>query len=175
MFVTLEGGVVVIDYQDLMRRAYQLADDRSTDISTKVGAVLVDPVDGEVMVAGVNSFTDPDMASDSRNYERPRKYQVTEHAERAAIYSAAKCGTPTKGLIMVCFWACCSDCARAIVLAGVPLVVAHKQAFEKTPERWREEIDIGLEILAGGGVTYHLFDGDINGVENLFNGEVWCP
>ena len=76
---------------------------------------------------------------------------------------------------MVCPWACCSDCARAIVLAGIPLVVAHKQAFAMTPERWREEIAVGLEILEGGGVTYHLLDSKIGEVENLFNGEVWYP
>lgn len=164
-----------MDYQDLMRRAYQIACDESTDTSTKNGAILVDPVDGEAMVAGVNSFTNSDMASESRNYERPRKYQVTEHAERAAIYKAAKRGIPTKGLIMVCPWACCSDCARGIVLAGIPLVVAHKQAYERTPQRWRDEVAVGLEILLGAGVTYHLFDGDISGVENLFDGEVWYP
>jgi dCMP deaminase len=167
---------VAIDYQDLMREAYQLAYDESTDTSTKNGAVLVDPVDGYIMVGGVNSFTDADMASESRNYERPRKYQVTEHAERAVIYKAARQGTATKGLIMVCPWACCSDCARGIVLAGIPLVVAHKQAYDKTPERWREEVIVGLEILEGGGVTYYQYDNEnIGGVENLFNGEVWYP
>lgn len=164
-----------MDYQDLLRSAYQLACDESTDISTKVGAMLIDPIDGHIMVGGVNSFTDPDMASDSQNYERPRKYKVTEHAERAAIYKAARRGIPTKGLIMVCPWACCSDCARGIALAGIPLVVAHKQAYEKTPQRWRDEVDVGMEILSGAGVTYYLFDGDINGVENLFNGEIWYP
>jgi dCMP deaminase len=158
-----------------MRRAYQLADDQSTDTSTKVGALLIDPVDGVVLTAGVNAFTNLDMANDPRNYERPRKYKVTEHAERASIYSAAKCGIRTEGLTMVCPWACCSDCARAIVLAGIPLVVAHQQAYDKTPDRWREEVDVGIEILTGGGVEYRLLDAEIGDVENLFNGEVWYP
>jgi dCMP deaminase len=158
-----------------MREAYQLAYDESTDTSTKNGALLVDPVDRHVVVDGVNAFTNSDMASEARNYERPRKYQVTEHAERMVIYKAAKRGIRTEGLIMVCPWVGCSDCARAIVLAGIPLVVAHKQLFDKTPDRWREEIDAGLEILEGGGVTYYLLDSEIGGVENLFNGEVWYP
>ena len=164
-----------MDYREFMRSAYKLAYEESTDTSTKNGALLIHPVDETTMVGGVNSFADPDMASDVRNYERPRKYQVTEHAERAVIYKAAKSGIRTRGLIMVCPWACCSDCARAIVLSGIPLVVAHKQAFAMTPDRWQEEIDIGLEILEGGGVTYHLLDSEIGGVENLFNGEVWYP
>jgi dCMP deaminase len=164
-----------MDYQELMREAYQLSHDESTDTSTKNGALLVDPVDRHVVLGGVNAFTNSDMASEARNYERPRKYQVTEHAERAVIYKAAKRGVCTEGLIMVCPWACCSDCARGIVLAGIKLVVAHKQAFAMTPARWQEEIDVGLEILEGGGVTYHLLDSEIGGVENLFNGEVWYP
>ena len=164
-----------MDYQELMRSAYQLASKESTDTSTKNGALLIDPVDGEVVAGGVNSFAAPGMSSDLRNYVRPRKYQVTEHAERAVIYRAAWHGTRTEGLIMVCPWACCSDCARGIVLAGIKLVVAHKQAFAMTPDRWREEIDVGLEILEGGGVTYYLLDSKIGDVKNLFDGEVWYP
>lgn len=163
------------DYRDLMRQAYQLANDKSTDTSTKVGALLITPVYRSFVAGGVNAFTDLSMANDPRNHERPRKYKVTEHAERAVIYSVAKYGGRTEGLTMVCPWACCSDCARGIVLAGISLVVAHKQAFDKTPERWREEIDIGIEILTDGGVEYELLDAEIGDVENLFNGEVWYP
>jgi dCMP deaminase len=164
-----------MDYQELMRSAYQLASEESTDTSTKNGALLIDPVDGEVMAGGVNSFAAPAMASDLGNYMRPRKYQVTEHAERAVIYKAAQRGIRTDGLIMVCPWACCSDCARGIVLAGIKLVVAHKQASDRTPDRWRDEIDVGLEILEDGGVTYYLLDSKIGNVKNLFDGEVWYP
>ena len=157
-----------------MREAYRLASEKSTDTSTKVGAVLIDP-DGRILVSGVNAFTNPSMAQDPRNRERPRKYKVTEHAERAAIYKAACTGITTTGLTMVCPWACCPDCARGIVLAGIPLVVAHQQAYNMTPERWREEVSIGIEILEGSGVRYILYDGIIGGVENLFDGRIWCP
>ena len=163
-----------MNFKDLMREAYQVALEESTDTSTKNGAVLVDS-DGRVLVGGANAFTNPAMADDPRNRERPRKYQVTEHAERAAIYEAARAGIAVSGLTMVCPWACCSDCARGIVLAGIPLVVAHKQAYDMTPERWREEVAVGIEILKGSGVEYMLYDGKIGGVQNLFNGEVWQP
>lgn len=157
---------------NLLRQAYQLAR-CSTDISTKNGALLVR--DGRVIVGGVNSFTNAGQALDPRNHERPRKYKVTEHAERAAIYKAARQGIATEGLIMVCPWASCPDCARAIVLAGISLVIVHKQAHDRTPPRWREEIALGLEILRDRGVGYLLFDGQIGGVKNLFNGEMWYP
>lgn len=168
-----------MNYQKLMREAYQVAANESTDTSTKNGALLIDPLvevfEGFILAHGVNSFTDSGMASNLENFERPRKYQVTEHAERAVIYTAARRGICTEGLIMVCPWACCSDCARAIVLAGITLVVAHKQAQDKTPKRWQEEVEVGMEILQGGGVEYQLFDGNIQGVDNLFDGKVWQP
>lgn len=173
MCATFEVEVVEIDMRDLLRRAYQLAC-TSTDTSTKNGALLITR-EGVVVVDGVNAFTDGEQILDPRNYERPRKYKVTEHAERAAIYKAARLGIPTKGLLMVCPWASCPDCARAIVLAGIIRVIGHRQAYDKTPLRWQEEVAFGLEILRGGGVAYQMFDGQIGGVENLFDGRIWCP
>jgi dCMP deaminase len=175
MFVTFKERVVETDmnHRDLLRQAYQLARE-STDTSTKNGALLVAHT-GQILAGGVNSFTDAEQALDPQNYERPRKYKVTEHAERAVIYKAARLGIGTEGLIMVCPWASCPDCARAIVLAGIPLVVGHRQAYNKTPPRWLEEVALGLEILQGGGVTYQMFDGSIGGVVNLFDGEFWMP
>jgi dCMP deaminase len=170
MYAIFEEGVVVI--RDLLRQAYQLAY-TSTDTSTKNGALLVG--EGRIIVGGVNAFTDAEQALDPRNHERPRKYKVTEHAERAAIYEAARLGICTDGLIMVCPWAACPDCARAIKLAGIRSVVVHKQAHDRTPPRWREETALGLEILCGGGVLYQMFDGQIGDVENLFDGRVWHP
>lgn len=164
-----------MDYKNLLRDAYQLAYDESTDTSTKVGALLVDPIDGHILLSGVNSFTNPEMAANSENYERPRKYKVTEHAERAAIYKAARDGVQTRGAIMVATWACCPDCARAIVLAGIPLVVSDQRTYDMAPDRWKEELAIGIEILQGAGVTYYLHEGDISGVEALFDGKVWYP
>ncbi len=167
--------MVTEKYIHLMREAYKEAHCMSTDISTKVGAVLVGLFGPTIFTRGVNSFVDVKMANDPRNHERPRKYQVTEHAERAAIYRAAKLGLCTKGLTMVCPWAACPDCARAIVLAGITMVVAHQQVHDKTPERWHEEMAVGREILERGGVEYHLLNARISNVENLFDGKIWYP
>lgn len=165
-----------VDLRDLMRCAYKLAHAESTDTSTKVGAVLVDSDTGRIVSSGVNAFTDSSMALDPRNRERPRKYKVTEHAERAAIYKAARLGIATEGLIMVCPWACCPDCARATVLAGLTAVYGHKQAYDKTPLRWCEEVNLGIEILRGGGVSYYFLDAELGeNTVNLFDGEIWYP
>lgn len=179
MFATYGGGVAVTKttnqvFQELMFRAYEVAFNESTDTNTKIGALLIN-AKGGILVSGANAFIDPAMTDVPANHERPRKYKLTEHAERASIYKAAMLGIPLQGQTMVCPWACCTDCARAIVLSGIKLVVAHQQAYDMTPERWQEEVSLGIEILEGGGVSYMLYDGEIGGIENLFNGKIWCP
>jgi len=179
MFAICEEEVVATKltnpvFRDSMLMAYEIAAKESTDTSTKNGAVIIND-DGDVLAYGANAFIDPAMAAIVENHERPRKYKITEHAERAAIYRATMLGIPLDGRTMVCPWACCSDCARGIVLSGIRLVIAHQQAFDLTPERWREEVDLGIEILESCGVSYTLYDGAIGGVENLFNGGIWRP
>jgi len=160
--------------KNLLREAYRLAAEKSTDHSTKVGAIISD-WEGSIVISGVNAFTNAQQTQKKENHERPRKYKVTEHAERAAIYKAARAGFSTEGHVLICPWASCPDCARAVVLAGITLVVGHKQALERTPERWKEDIAIGMEIMKGSDVSYILYDGEIGGIENLFDGEIWLP
>lgn len=171
MFVTLKGDLVEINQQYLLRRAYNLAAN-SNDKSTKLGALLIDNSEC-VLMSGVNSMP-IDMVNDPINHERPRKYAITEHAERAAIYAAVKVGLSTNNLIMVTPLAACPDCARAIVLAGIKLIVTHKQAFLRLPERWLEAMAIGSEILEAGGVEHMMFDGGVGAINLLF-GETWTP
>jgi dCMP deaminase len=158
----------------IMARAYGHAV-YSNDRSTKNAALLVKRLDPLPLAMGVNHFVPGFPDTDETLHERPLKYRVTEHAERAAIYDAAANGVATYGLTMVCPWACCSDCARAIVLSGIRTVVGHKQAADMTPPRWKEEVDMGLDILARGGVKFICLDAKIGHVKNLFNGEVWLP
>ena len=161
------------DATEFLRLAYNLAHKKSDDPSTEVGAVVVRK--GEVLVSGVNHMPARSLCFDKANLERPYKYKLIEHAERDAVYTAARCGVALDGSVMFAPWAACSDCARAIVLSGIDHVVAHYQAIEQTPKRWKEEIEIGLLIFDAAGVSYVLFDGNIGGVENLFDGKIWYP
>ena len=74
---------------------------------------------------------------------------------------------------MVAPWAACADCARAIVKAGIPLVVRSKRMQEASPPRWLESIAVGDEILQKGGVAIYEWPGKIGGMSILFNGEPW--
>lgn len=159
------------EIRDKFRRVYNLAS-RSDDTSTKNGAIIVDQ--GWNVASGFNSVL-PTFKKDPESYKRPRKYAVTEHAERACIYDAVKRCIDIKGLLMVANWVACPDCARAILLSGIGAVMCHKQCMEKTPEHWKEQVDLGLKILTDGGVAVHQWDGEVGGVEALMNGEVWYP
>lgn len=95
---------------------------RSKDRSTKVGCVIVGP-DNEIRSTGYNSFPRGINDDVEERHQRPEKYVWTEHAERNAIYAAARTGTPTDGCRAFLPWFPCMDCARAIVQAGIKEVV----------------------------------------------------
>jgi len=159
--------------KDYLGYAYDLAKVHSQDKSTQVGVAITR--DGRFICDGVNRFPG-NLGDDPRNHERPRKYKLIEHAERDAVFCAARNGFGLEGATMFAPWAACSDCARAIVFAGIECVVAHWQAIKQTPERWQEEIELGMEIFKAGGVEYIMYDGSIgNGATNLFDGKIWYP
>jgi dCMP deaminase len=165
--INVETGHIV----DKMRAAY-LAALKSTDRSTKIGAVLVDS--GWNVVTRCNSHI-TGYGDEPSHHERPLKYQITEHAERAVILEAARQGIKTEGLTLVANWVCCPDCARAIVLAGIRQVISHRQCMDRNRPEWKPMIDTGLEILRRGGVELIVWDGVIGDIENLNGGQVWRP
>ncbi len=103
---------------------------KSKDRSTKVGAVIVGP-DHEIRSTGFNGFPRGIDDDDNDRHTRPAKYAWTEHAERNAIYNAARCGVSTNGCIMYLNWepAPCSECSRAIIQAGITTVVGPDITF----------------------------------------------
>jgi dCMP deaminase len=108
--------------------------------------------------------------------ERPLKYTYIEHAERNAIYRSSLYGSAARPYLMVAPWSACAECARAIVCSGISVLVRHKQASDRSPERWVESIAIADDILRQGKVRIiDVDDPDIGGVSILHNGELWEP
>jgi dCMP deaminase len=100
--------------------------ERSHDPHTKTSCLVVGP-DGEIRSSGYNGF--PRGCADDdhlERLERPEKYFWIEHAERNAIYNAARVGIPLKGCTMYLSWLPCMDCARAIIQAGIVRLVCDK-------------------------------------------------
>jgi dCMP deaminase len=127
----------------------------SKDRSTKVGCVIVGP-NNEVRSIGYNGFPrNADDDSDER-HSRPTKYKWTEHAERNAVYNAARVGTPIDGCSMYLPWFPCMDCARAIVQSGINELVAFAPDLED--DKWGEDFRSALTLFKECNVKVRFVD-----------------
>lgn len=144
--------------KNCLNMAYHLAL-LSPDLSTQNGAVISDNL-GHVIACGWNTFP-AGVTISSQRLSRPDKYLFTEHAERAAIYQAAKFGLPTQGKCMVCCWAACTDCARAIIDSGITTLVRHKQASDRSNTKWLESIEVADVMLHEAGIEIIDYDGKV--------------
>lgn len=159
-------------WKALLKTAYEKAKE-SEDPSTQNAALLVNDA-GNILVADINRFPDGVITSKER-WERPLKYKFVEHAERNVCYISAKQGIKTEGLTMVCPWAACSDCARAIIQSGIIRLVTHQQAHERSPEFWAKEIEIAFTMLKEAGVEVVMYNGTIGVKGVLHTGQLWTP
>jgi len=119
-----------------MTMAYLVAS-RSKDESTHIGAVIVGH-DNEVISTGYNSFPRRIVDTVPERQERPEKYFWFEHAERNAIYNAARIGVSTLETTMYTNGLPCMDCARAVIQAGISTVVIDSDWMDDVSEKWKE-------------------------------------
>ena len=147
---------------------------KSKDPMTKIGSLLVK--NNRIISTGYNGI--PIGVNDSvqvRN-ERPEKYKWYEHAERNAIYSAARHGISTEGSILYTNALPCIDCARAIIQAGMKEVYIHKQfnelCKEANREQWTGHEEVSHALFTEAGVMVYDVDGQIN-CKAIFNGKVY--
>lgn len=149
-----------------LREACKIAATESGDPHTQNGAIL--RAKNGAVVSAANQL--PPIITTEERLVRPAKYLYMEHAERNAIYSAARHGIATKDATLYCPWFACADCARAIILAGVTKVIGHAKPRDLTPERWRKSIASADEMLNEAGVEM-VFLNDALGVRFLFDGQ----
>jgi dCMP deaminase len=133
---------------------------RSKDPNTQVGAVIVGP-EHEVRSTGYNGL--PAGVDDTilERYERPEKYFWIEHAERNAIYNAAKV---LKDCTLYCQWIPCIDCARACVQAGIKRIVVDKREgtkWESNPQ-WVEGMKRSRQLFKEANVELVVWSKDDN-------------
>lgn len=158
-------------YANIMRYAYEFAKD-SPDPSTQNGAVIVNEIligdhfGFEVLAHGCNTFTKGVKCSPEK-LERPLKYSYIEHAERNCIYHAASQGVCLTGKTMICPWAACIDCARAIIQSGITKLVRHKDASDRSPERWIESIAIADELFVASDIEIVEFTGVLHEMSSV--------
>lgn len=96
----------------------------SEDRDFQVGAVIVGQAH-EIRATGYNGLPRGVSASDDSRLDRPsgEKFFWVEHAERNAIYNAARIGTAIEACTIYVNRFPCADCARAIVQSGIARVV----------------------------------------------------
>lgn len=125
---------------------------KSKDISTQIGAVIVGK-NNEILSTGYNSFPRGlDDTLDERQ-ERPEKYFWFEHAERNAIFNAARVGTPIEGsTIYITSGPPCCDCARGLINAGIKKIYCKKECTTKNKDMWGESQKRSLKMLNECGV-----------------------
>lgn len=159
-------------WQLLLKTAYEKAQ-KSTNISTQNAAILIDD-NRNIILSETNSFPNGVAETDERQNDKAARYKYSVHAERNVIYSAARLGIKTEGLTMVCPWATCSDCAQAIIQAGIKKLVTHKQALDRNGH-WQEDIDFAFAMLREAGVEIIIYDGKIGVGKILRSFESWEP
>ena len=87
-------------YRDLLREDYIYARKHSNDISTHTAAILVNDKFKRLVIAS-NSF--PKGTKEISGWDqKPKKDAISNHAERAVIYEAAKKVLQQKGLQWLC-------------------------------------------------------------------------
>jgi dCMP deaminase len=133
-----------------MTMAYLVAM-QSKDNRTKIGAVVVGP-DNEVRSTGYNGQPRGCDDEEEKRLEHPEKYFWFEHAERNAIYNAARMGLSTKGCTMYTMGIPCADCARAVIQSGIDIVVYDHSWNDKNTDKWKESIERSKKMFTETGV-----------------------
>lgn len=138
-----------IDYQYWMREALKEAA-LSPDKDTQNAAVIVSHAGGEIARGRIDYS--PGVERSEQRSSRPLKYMFLEHAERSAILTAAGRGRPLAGATMICPWASCADCARAIIQVGIHTLVRLQRETGFSHPRWEDSISAGDQMMIESGV-----------------------
>ncbi len=125
----------------------------SPDARTKIGCIIIGP-DGTVRCESCNTFPIGVCGGIPERTVPPLKYIWLEHAERNAIYLAARRGVSTDGCTMIVELVPCVDCARAIIQSGVvQVVINERRSADYSSDRYSGEQSIALEMMAEAGVA----------------------
>lgn len=128
----------------------------SKDRSTKVGSVIIGG-GNQILTAGYNGFPRGVNDNIESRHERPLKYRYTEHAERNAIYNAARYGIRLAGTTIYTPYYPCTDCARGIIQSGITTVVTPEildgDKQEDLLSRWGDDFMLSRVMFLESGLT----------------------
>lgn len=153
-----------------MTMVYMVAS-RSDDKDTHVGAVIVGD-DNILRSTGYNGLPRKVEALPGRLI-RPDKYHWMEHAERNAIFNAARTGVSLRQCTMYTNGLPCVECARAVIQSGIWVVMTDKCWWDADdrPE-WRDSHTRTLKMFDEAGVKHGVLDVDLQKPVRFFRGRV---
>ena len=141
-----------------------LISQKSKDPSTKVGCVIVGD-DNAILSMGFNGFPRGINENEKDRWARPEKYHWIEHAERNAIYNAARNGINLNGARAYLNWEPrpCADCTRALIQVGIKEIIGPDRKFAGKGAGKHYSIDHSDVMLEEAGVIvrYAKFDGEL--------------
>lgn len=141
-----------MDFNSLWFNTAILYAKKSKDPRTKVGAVIVDMERRQAVSGGYNGpprgWEDD---TDDWHTDREFKALVCEHAERNAIYNAARLGVKTEGCDIFVTLAPCNECARALWQAGIKNVWVPAQFSDPLS-------DMGVILYDCPGKYYRIYE-----------------
>lgn len=155
-----------MNHVDMLTRAYKVAMRDSKDPRTNNGAVLL-TLNGRYF-EGANHFPSGVHETPER-WVKPLKYQTVAHAETNAIHAAAKAGVSTNRGVLFAPWFACCECAKAIIQAGITIVIGHDAPFHNRPD-WQNDLDHADVMLREAGITFFRVVHKFQGISILFDG-----
>ena len=144
------------------RRFLQLADQIAQwteDRNFSVGAVIIGP-DLEIRATGYNGLARGVDADDDSRFDREsgEKFFWFEHAERNAIYNAARIGTSLDKCTIYINRFPCSDCSRAIIQSGITRVVCPRKPAHDG--KLDHSFDVSEIMMSEAGISLDTLEGE---------------
>jgi dCMP deaminase len=163
-----------MNWDEMFIEMAMLVAKKSKDPSTKVGCVIVGD-DNAVLSTGFNGFprgvreelnfeerfplADPMFAKcfpklDPERWDRPQKYSWIEHAERNAIFNAARHGIMLAGARAYLNWEPhpCADCSRALIQSGIVEIIGPDIPFGGAGNGTHYDTSLADEMCGEAGV-----------------------
>jgi len=130
---------------------------KSKDPSTKVGCVIVR--DNQILSTGFNGFPRGVRDLEGRYRVRETKYNFIEHADRNAIYNAARVGVALKGSTIYLPWRPCHECTKAIIQSGITRIVVNNLPITiELEKRWGNSWDISATMIIESGIQLSFIE-----------------
>ncbi|MCK1642370.1 dCMP deaminase [Bradyrhizobium sp. 157] len=131
----------------------------SEDRSRKVGAVVVGPAN-DIRAIGFNGLPRKVDGNQQGRHSKQdgEKYYWFEHAERNAIYNAARSGISTEGCRMYSSLFPCADCVRGIIQSGIVELNTFQEP--ESDEFFRRSFEVARAMLKEAAVEIRIFPAD---------------